>query len=87
MNLDNGPFLTSSIRPPAQPASIKPDQAKPDDGWDQHRLIDARGATPLAQMWTALHMGDYVSFYLAMAYEVDPTPSDAVRQLKEELGL
>ena len=47
--------------------------------------VDARGKTPLSQMWTALHFGDYVSYYLAMIYKVDPTPVDALVMLKEKL--
>ncbi|MBT3338277.1 MAG: bifunctional phosphoglucose/phosphomannose isomerase [Anaerolineae bacterium] len=48
--------------------------------------VDARGKTPLSQMWTALHFGDYVSYYLAMIYGVDPTPVDALVMLKEKLA-
>jgi glucose/mannose-6-phosphate isomerase len=45
----------------------------------------AQGETRLANQWTALHFGDYTAFYLAMAYEVDPTPVDAIQSLKDEL--
>ncbi len=44
--------------------------------------FEAKGDTRLAQMWTALHFGDYVSYYLAMAYGVDPTPVPAIESLK-----
>lgn len=47
---------------------------------------DAHGQTPLSQMWTMLHFGDYVSYYLAMIYKVDPTPVDALVMLKEKLS-
>ncbi len=47
---------------------------------------DARGKTSLSQMWTALHFGDYVAYYLAMIYGVDPTPVDALVMLKEKLA-
>ncbi|HET59075.1 MAG TPA: SIS domain-containing protein, partial [Chloroflexi bacterium] len=30
----------------------------------------AKGNTPLAHMWSTLHFGDYLAYYLAMAYEV-----------------
>jgi len=33
-----------------------------------------------------LHFGDYVSFYLAMSYEVDPSPVAAIETLKKELA-
>ncbi|NIQ93140.1 MAG: bifunctional phosphoglucose/phosphomannose isomerase, partial [Desulfuromonadales bacterium] len=37
-------------------------------------VFEAPGETRLAQQWTSLHFGDYVAYYLAMAYGVDPTP-------------
>lgn len=43
---------------------------------------DASGETPLAQMWTTLHFGDYTAFYLAVAYGMDPTPVDALQRFK-----
>jgi glucose/mannose-6-phosphate isomerase len=36
-------------------------------------------------MWTALHFGDYMAFYLAMAYNSDPTPVEALENLKATL--
>ena len=45
----------------------------------------AKGDTPLAHIWTMLHFGDYVAYYLAMAYGVDPTPVDALVSLKTAL--
>jgi glucose/mannose-6-phosphate isomerase len=45
-------------------------------------FIDARGETPLAHMWTTLHFGDYMAYYLAMAYGVDPTPIEALSSFK-----
>jgi glucose/mannose-6-phosphate isomerase len=48
-------------------------------------FIPAKGANRMAQMWTLLHMGDYIAYYLAMAYGEDPTPVDALSLLKQEL--
>jgi len=48
-------------------------------------IIDAAGENPMAQMWTCLHLGDYVSYYLAMAYGVDPTPVEAIEVFKREM--
>jgi len=45
----------------------------------------APGNSALANQWTALHFGDYVAYYLAMIYGVDPTPVDAIESLKAEL--
>lgn len=49
-------------------------------------VIRGVGPTPLAQMLTALHYGDYVSYYLAIAYETDPTPVGPIDMLKERLA-
>lgn len=48
-------------------------------------LVQARGDTRMAEQWTTLHFGDYVSYYLAMAYGVDPTPVHAIEDLKREI--
>lgn len=48
-------------------------------------FIDARGQTPLAHLWTALHFGDYTAYFLAMAYGVDPTPIPAIQSFKQEI--
>lgn len=49
-------------------------------------FVDAQGETPLAQQWTALHLGDYVAYYLAMLYEIDPTPIPALEGFKRQLA-
>lgn len=48
-------------------------------------VYEAKGKTPLAHMWTALHFGDYSAFYLAMAYGVNPTPVSALENFKAEM--
>ena len=48
--------------------------------------VEARGNSPLAQMLSAIHFGDYVSYYLAMLYKVDPTPVTVISYLKERLA-
>jgi glucose/mannose-6-phosphate isomerase len=48
-------------------------------------VVEARGKTRMAQQWTTLHFGDYVSFYLAMFYGADPTPVPAIQEMKREL--
>lgn len=49
-------------------------------------FIMAQGEGALANMWTCLHYGDYTSYYLAMAYEVDPTPVPMLSELKENMS-
>ncbi len=48
-------------------------------------IYDAQGETPLAQLWTALHFGDYMAYYLAMLYGVDPTPVEALENFKASM--
>jgi glucose/mannose-6-phosphate isomerase len=49
-------------------------------------VVEARGTSRLAQMLSAIHFGDYVSFYLAMLYGVDPTSLEVVDYLKQRLA-
>ncbi len=48
-------------------------------------VLDARGNSPLANMWTSILLGDYMAYYLAMAYGVDPTPIPALVNFKASL--
>ena len=41
---------------------------------------------PLTQMLSTVLLGDFVSYYLALLYQVDPTPVDAIDFLKAELA-
>jgi glucose/mannose-6-phosphate isomerase len=45
-------------------------------------VYSANGETALAHVWTALHFGDYLAYYLAMEYGMDPTPVEALQNLK-----
>ena len=49
-------------------------------------MIQAKGESPMAHIWTLLHFGDYTAYYLAMAYGEDPTPVEILAALKDELG-
>lgn len=48
-------------------------------------FVDAQGDTRLAEQWTALHFGDYAAYYLAMSYDIDPTPVAAIETFKAEM--
>ena len=48
-------------------------------------FFNARGETRLAQMWTALHFGDYLAYYLALAYGLNPSPVGPVEEMKARL--
>ncbi|MFN2175810.1 MAG: bifunctional phosphoglucose/phosphomannose isomerase [Anaerolineales bacterium] len=45
-------------------------------------VIESKGGTRLAHQWTSLHFGDYVAYYLAMMYDVDPTPVAVIENFK-----
>ncbi len=45
----------------------------------------ASGPSRLAHLWTTLHFGDYLAYYLAVAYGVDPTPVEALERFKAEM--
>lgn len=49
-------------------------------------FVDAQGNNPLSHLWTCLHFGDYVAYYLAMAYGADPAPVDTLENFKRELA-
>lgn len=50
------------------------------------RSIHAQGVDRLSRMFSLLVLADWVSFYLAMLNETDPTPIPAIDQLKAALG-
>ena len=48
--------------------------------------VEARGDTPLAHIWTMILFGDYMAYYLAMGYGVDPTPIQALVEFKKAMA-
>ena len=46
-------------------------------------IIKADGNNPLAHIWSLITLADFVSYYLAMLYEVDPTSIPTIQELKE----
>ena len=49
-------------------------------------VIDARGESVIANLWTLVLFGDYMAYYLAMAYGSDPSEEDAILNFKRSLG-
>lgn len=49
-------------------------------------FIEAKGNTPLAQMWSTLHFGDYVAYYLAILYDIDPTSIPTIDSFKAAMA-
>ncbi|MFH1752871.1 MAG: bifunctional phosphoglucose/phosphomannose isomerase [Candidatus Omnitrophota bacterium] len=48
--------------------------------------ISSRGDSLLGRIFSLIYIGDFVSFYLAILNDVDPTPVDSVMYLKSELA-
>ncbi len=48
--------------------------------------IWTRGDYRLAQMFSLIYTGDYVSYYLAILNEIDPSPVKAIKHLKSKLA-
>jgi glucose/mannose-6-phosphate isomerase len=51
-----------------------------------HERIDIPGETPLARVLSAVLLGDFVSFYVAMLNGVDPAPVDPITRVKDRLA-
>ena len=52
----------------------------------EHQIIDTEGDSPLSQAMSLVLFGDYVSYYLAILYQTDPTPVAMIDYLKEKLA-
>ncbi len=51
-----------------------------------YQIVDGDGSSPLSHLMSLVLFGDYVSYYLAILYKIDPTPVKAVDYLKGELA-
>jgi glucose/mannose-6-phosphate isomerase len=51
-----------------------------------HELVEAQGATALAQVMSLVLFGDYASLYLAILNRIDPTPVDCIDFVKKYLA-
>ncbi len=56
-----------------------------ENGINVDRFVPS-GESELAQLWCALHFGDYLAYYLAISYQVDPTEVFALDHLKKTLN-
>lgn len=48
--------------------------------------FNAKGESRLAQIWSSLLFGDYVAYYLAMLYDIDPTAIPPITALKDQMS-
>ncbi len=47
--------------------------------------VACKGESRLSEIWNTILLGDFISFYAAMAYDADPTPIEALSNLKRDL--
>lgn len=52
----------------------------------EHETIDSQGKDELSQIMSLVFLGDWVSYYLAILYETDPSPVKAIDYLKKRLS-
>jgi len=50
-----------------------------------YQIVDGDGTSPLSQMMSLVLFGDYISYYLAILYKIDPSPVEVIDYLKEQL--
>lgn len=48
-------------------------------------VIEFKRKDKLAEMWSSLVFGDFLAYYLAIAYQEDPTPIVAIQNLKKKM--
>jgi len=48
--------------------------------------VESAGESLLARIYSLIYIGDYVSYYLALEYGIDPTPVKVIDYLKQELA-
>jgi glucose/mannose-6-phosphate isomerase len=52
----------------------------------QYFTVEGRGQYPMSHLFSLVRFGDYLSYYLAMLNEVDPTPVPTIAFLKDWLA-
>jgi len=51
-----------------------------------YEFVDSEGKSLLSQMCSLVMFGDFVSYYLAILYRVDPSPVEVINYLKDRLA-
>jgi len=54
-----------------------------DDAHIKHHFVDGTGKNPLSHVMSTVMMGDYTSYYLAIMYQTNPSPTKNIDFLKE----
>jgi len=48
--------------------------------------INSQGASRLERIFSLINQGDWIAYYLALAYKVDPAPTEIQREFKKQLA-
>jgi glucose/mannose-6-phosphate isomerase len=81
-----GVFLASALDHPRNRLRLEATRQLFEEAGIACRTAAGQGDSPLAQMLTAVLLGDAVSYYLAMLYGMDPGTIPAIVKLKEVLS-
>ena len=49
-------------------------------------VVQIKGSSLLAKMFSTIYLGDYASYYLAARERIDPTPVEVIEWLKKKLA-
>ena len=79
-------LLSSALDHPRNRVRIQVTQEILEQRGVAYQVVEARGASPLAQVLSIIHFGDYVSYYLALLNGTDPSPVDTISYLKKRLA-
>lgn len=52
----------------------------------KHKIIDSQEKNELTQVMQLVFLSDWVSYYLSILYQTDPTPVEAIDYLKQRLS-
>ncbi len=52
----------------------------------KHKIIDSDEEDKLSQIMSLVFLGDWVSYYLSILYQIDPTPTPPINYLKQRLS-
>lgn len=79
-------LLTSSLYHPRNTLRLQVTEEMLNRYGIPHWSMEAQGRSPLSQVLSTIHFGDYVSLYLAALRGVDPSSVETIAYLKERLA-
>jgi len=80
-------FLESDVDHPRNALRGRLSRELLDASGISHHVVSAVGPSRFARALDAIVLGDFTSVYLAGLYGIDPTPVDAISELKQALAL